>query len=128
MGTTTGRSERDLSEALEDLEHIAGGELLIQAYRDIERAEYDSESVLLVTLYRTRLARLGYMLPELPTSPLPAKPRLYEVLEQTHPDPYSAFKSIERRLLKLFTHLEFSQSEEDETPESTAPESDVHDD
>ena len=91
---------------LEDIIVLPGGELIAQAYRDLAGQSWKTEAVLIMVLYTTRLKRLGFSLPSLPISTLDTKFVLYSLLAQKQADPFSAFKALENRLLKLCSFLE----------------------
>ena len=97
-------------EQLSDLHHIAGGELLITAHQNYARGDHYNVPVLLTVLYKTRLSRLGFEVPDSTPdsslSPLNAKQHIFDLLAQSETDIFSAYKAVEWRFLKLLSHLE----------------------
>ena len=94
------------SSRLEGLEYLPGGEILLHACQSLAIGQWETEQVLLVSMYTHRLAVLGYHLPKLKLSPLSIKLKLYKKLSTYHDDPYAEFKAMELRLLKLLVYLE----------------------
>lgn len=89
---------------LDGLEYLPGGEILLQAFHSFNLGQWETEQALLVSLYTRRLASVGIAIPKVGLSPLSIKLKLYEKLSSHYSDPYSEFKALEQRLLKLMTY------------------------
>ena len=89
-----------------ELSTLPGGEIILQAAQDLECGIRMSTSLLLLSLYTTRLERLGYHLPPEYSFHKDSKIKLYHLLAQSNSDPFSTFKALEQRLLKLLSYLE----------------------